>query len=80
MSVEPFPVARCLHFIDMVRCHVAAQPANKRKAYTRQVIEQHRAFLTGAGIEPGLIKRECRNLELAVSTPPTPNGGLRLAA
>jgi hypothetical protein len=80
MSVEPFPIRRCLHHLDMVRCHVAAQPANRRKAYLRQIIEQHRKFLTDVGVEPGLIAREIRDLEMAVSPSPSPSGGLKLAA
>ena len=80
MSVEPFPVRRCRHYLDMVRCNIEAQPANKRKAFTRQIIEQHRQFLANAGVEPGLIERECRDLERAVSTPPMPHGGLRMVA
>jgi hypothetical protein len=80
MSVSPFPVRRCLHYVDMVRCHVAAQPANKRKAYLKQLIEQHRAFLANAGVEPGLIEREIRDLQSAVSPSPTPSGGMRRAA
>jgi hypothetical protein len=80
MSVEPFPVRRCRHYLDMARCSIAAQPANKRKSFTRQIIEQHRQFLANAGVEPGLIQRECADLERAVSPPPTPNGGLRMAA
>ena len=78
--VEPFPVSRCLHYIDMVRCYVTAQPANKRKAYLRQVIEKHRAFLANAGVNPGLIDRELGDLERAVCPQPSPGGGLRLAA
>jgi hypothetical protein len=79
-TVEPFPVIRCRHFLDMVRCHVASQPAAKRKAYLRQLIEQHRQFLASVGVAPGLVDRECRDLERAVSAPPNPQGGLRLAA
>jgi hypothetical protein len=80
MSVEPFPVRRCLHYVDMVRCHVAAQPANKRKEYLKQVIGQHRAFLASAGVEQGLIDRECRELERLTSPTGTPSGGIRMAA
>jgi hypothetical protein len=80
MSVVPFPIGRCRHFIDMARCHLAAQPENKRDAYLRQLIERHRNFLTNAGVEPGLVARELRDLEMAMSPPPSPNGGVRLAA
>lgn len=79
-SVEPFPVRRCLHYVDMIRCHIQAQPASKRKAYARQIIEQHRKFLADAGVTPALIAREIRDLECAVLPQPTPTGGMRLAA
>ena len=80
MSVEPFPIRRCLHHVDMMRCYIDAQPASKRKAFTRQLIEQHRKFLADAGVEPALIAREIRDLECAVCPQPSPGGGLRLAA
>jgi hypothetical protein len=79
-NVTPFPVRRMRHYIDMVRCHVEAQPANMRKAYLQKIVEQHRTFLANAGVEPVLIERECRDLKNAVSAPPTPKGGLRMAA
>ena len=80
MSVKPFPVRRCGHYLEMARCHIEAQPPAKRNAYLRQIIQQHRDFLTNAGIEPGLIEREIRDLKLALSPSPTPTGGMRLVA
>lgn len=74
MNVEPFPVRKCLHYLDMVRCSLQAQPARKRKAHLRQIIEQHRHFLLAAGVAHPLIERELRDLELAVSKPPSPSG------
>lgn len=77
-NVKPFPITRCLHHIDMMRCCIEAEPTpNCRKALLRQYIEEHRKFLAGAGVEPHLIERELRDLRQALNPAPT-GGGVRL--
>jgi hypothetical protein len=64
VSVEPFPIKRCLHYLEMVRANIEAQPASKRRAFLWKIVEQHRQFLKSIGVDPDLIKREVRDLAL----------------
>lgn len=81
MSVEPFPITRCLHHIEMMRAHLDVEPtAGCRRALLRQFVEQHRKFLADSGVESRLIDREVHYLRAALSPAPTAPSGMRLAA
>jgi hypothetical protein len=80
-NVEPFPVRRCRHYLDMMRTQIEAQPSTaKKRTMLWKIVEQHRAFLASAGVAKELIDREVRDLVQAISTPLTPDSGLRMAA
>lgn len=78
-NVEPFPVRRCRHYLDVASCYVKAEPTPEaRKARAQKIIDDHKRYLTDCGVEPWKVERELRDLRAALSPPPQPGTGQRL--
>lgn len=78
-NVQPFPIRRCLHYVDMMQCHVRAQKPKDREAYARAIIEDYRQQMEGAGVDAGLVAQQVREFEsLLIPQKPRPSGGARM--
>jgi hypothetical protein len=78
--IVPFPIRKRSRHIELVRKSAMMMTPEKAEAYLRNVVDEYRSHLCEIGVEPHLIERELRDLRAALMAPPTPSGGLKLAA